>query len=184
MNNLKNIRKKQNITITELSKKVGMSQANLTKIENNQIELKVDLAQKIALVLGVSIDTIIDSPSQNNKIELINPETLKLPKFSAIDFPIPNNKPHIKGYILPDDTMATLFSKHSIAIIDTLKNIPENGVFLISINNITMLRRLQLLDNKHLLILTENKSYNTFEKPINDINILGKAISVITHTLI
>ena len=129
MNNLKNIRKKQNITITELSKKVGMSQANLTKIENNQIELKVDLAQKIALVLGVSIDTIIDSPSQNNKIELINPEPLKLPKFSAIDFPIPNNKPHIKGYILPDDTMATLFYKHSIAIIDTLKNMPVNGVF-------------------------------------------------------
>ncbi len=184
MNNIKSTRKKQNITITELSKKIGMSQANLTKIENNQIELKIDLAQKIALALGVSLETIIDTQSQNNKIELINPETLKLPKFCSIDFPIPNNKPHLRGYILPDDTMAHLLPKHSITIIDTLKNDPENGVFLISINNEVMLRRLQLLDSKSILILTENKSYSTFEKQLSDINILGKAISVITNILI
>ena len=63
MNNIKNIRKSQNMSVTELAKALNMSQSNLTKIENNQLELKHDTAQKIADILNVSISALHSSPN-------------------------------------------------------------------------------------------------------------------------
>ena len=185
MNNIKTIRKKQNITITELAQKIGMSQANLTKIENNQIELKIDLAKKLATFFNVPLETIINIPSQTgNKIELINPEALNLPQLSQIEYPIPNLKSNIKGFVQKDDTMAPLIPKHSIVVVDTLKNEIENAIFLVSINNSKTLRRIQPLDEEQVLILTENKSYNHLCVKNKEIKILAKAIGDLSYTSI
>ena len=145
MNNIKKIRKQKGLTITELASQIGMSQANLTKIENNQIELKTEIAKKIADTLNVSLSAI-----QNNEelkgVELINPEAYQLPNLSNWNIPPQVNidSKTSKAYILADDTMSPTIKEHSICIVDTSNTTLNNGVFLIKYNNLLLIRRLQI----------------------------------------
>ncbi|MBR5599209.1 MAG: helix-turn-helix domain-containing protein [Alphaproteobacteria bacterium] len=182
MNNIKSIRKKLNISVTELSKRVGMSQANLTKIENNQVELKVELAQKIANSLNIPIEAILNNSSKSlNNIELINPEVYSLPQFSGLNIPCIENTQNSKGFILDDDTMYPLLPKYSIALIDTTKHTIENAVFLIKTNNLIKIRRLQITANDTLFVIPENKSYQTETLTIKDIEIIAKVTGVVSY---
>jgi transcriptional regulator with XRE-family HTH domain len=183
MNNLKKIRKEKNITITELSQKIGMSQANLTKIENNQIEMKKEVAQKIASALNISISSLI-STTDTSTIELINPEQYLLPEFSRWNVSPNIDTTNSKGYIMPDDTMSPTISKNSICIVNTSNTNLQNGLFLIKNNETIVLRRLQQLPPNNILILTDNKSYQHQEISLADLNIIGKITHVISTVYI
>ncbi len=180
MNNIKQIRKQQGLTITELSQKIGMSQANLTKIENNQIELRTEIAQKISKVLNVSISSLTTT-TDSNTIELINPEQYLLPKYSSWQIP-----PHInldkttKGYIMPDDTMSPTIEENSICLFNTTQTELKNGIFLIKQDNNFFIRRLQISTPDNIFILTDNKSYIKCTVSTNDIQIIGKITHVIS----
>ena len=180
MNNIKKIRKEKNISVTELANLLGMSQSNLTKIENNQVELKKELANKIAEVLKVSINSITNEKQEG--IELINPEIYNLLPHTHWNIP-PQIKAFstTKGYIMPDDTMQPTLLKHSIAIIDDIKTPITNGIYLISYNNQTILRRLQIIDNKNIKIITDNTAYPPLQTFIENIKIIGKATNTISY---
>ena len=177
MNNIKKIRKSQKISVTQLAQMLNMSQSNLTKIENNQLDLKRETAIKIAQILNVSLESIYNT-SNDEGINIINPETLNLPNLSTFNL-IPetlkqNN--NIYTYICQDDTMSPNINKNSIILIDTNKKNIENGVFLIKINNRTSLRRLQITNSGTINILTDNRFYPPIETQASEINIIGQAI--------
>ena len=177
MNNIKKIRKSQKISVTQLAQMLNMSQSNLTKIENNQLELKRQTATQIAQILNVSLDAIYNTHKEEGS-NIINPETFNLPNLSTFNL-IPealkqNN--NIYTYICQDDTMSPSINKNSIVLIDTNKKDIENGIFLIKINNITALRRLQTTHNNTVNILTDNRFYPAIETTFSQLNIIGQAI--------
>lgn len=53
--NIKELRKKRNITQTELSKLTGLSQQHISLIEKNQISPNCATLEKIAKVLGYKL---------------------------------------------------------------------------------------------------------------------------------
>ena len=53
--NIKEIRDSQSITLEELSKKADVNLKNLEKFENGDINIKFDIAVKIAYALGVKV---------------------------------------------------------------------------------------------------------------------------------
>ena len=59
-NNIKQIRKSLGISVTELAQRLNMSQGNLTKIENGQVDLRLDTAQAIAEVLQCPLERIME----------------------------------------------------------------------------------------------------------------------------
>ena len=183
MNNIKQIRKQQGLTITELSQKVGMSQANLTKIENNQIELRHEVAQKIATILNVSISSLTGT-SDLNAIELINPEQFLMPQFTKWNIIPQIDTINTKGYIMPDDTMSPTITKDSICVVNTKETTIHNGLFLIQQNEQIKARRLQIISKDEFLILTDNKSYTQNQVNINTITIIGKITHIISSTCV
>ena len=188
MNNIKKIRKQLNISVTELAKRINMSQANLTKIENNQIELKIEMAKRISQALNISLNTILDTQTSGVvKIELINPEIIGLVQYQTIDIPsqlLEGNNSKLKAYIQEDDTMEPLLKKNSIAIINTEKKTLQNGVYLISVNNNLLIRRLQRTLQNTIYIIPENKAYQTEEINESKLQIIGKVSSLLIHNII
>lgn len=70
--NLKNIMKEKGITSKELAERVGVSQVHISYILNNKRDPSIDLLEKIATILNVSVsdfylDEIIED-NQENKI--------------------------------------------------------------------------------------------------------------------
>lgn len=59
LNNIKQIRKSLGITVAELAQKLNMSQGNLTKIENGQVDMKAETAAAIAAILQCPLDKLI-----------------------------------------------------------------------------------------------------------------------------
>ena len=188
MNNIKAIRKQKGISVTELAQKLGMSQSNLTKIENNQLELKPSIVQKIAEVLNIAPTSITTQQIDNNgyiNINIINPEELGLPMLSTYPLLATQNKntsSNSVAYLMPDDTMAPTIRNHTAVIIDTsIKTFTQNGVYLIKDGEITKLRRLQQIDKTTVIIQTDNKGYTPKNNDISNLNIIGKAIGLHTY---
>ena len=185
MNNIKKIRKQKNLTITELANLIGMSQSNLTKIENNQIELKQETISKIAKALNVSTSAITTTPKEDcTQIELLNPEIYNLPPLSYWNIPPTialNNLAQTKGFIQPDDTMEPTVCLHSLCLIDTSNTSLTNGIFLIKEHNKLSLKRLQIEDNDQVFIISDNKFYHNHTQNIFDITIIGKLEAIISH---
>ena len=69
MNNIKKIRKSQNMSVTELAKALNMSQSNLTKIENNQLILTL-LPRESAFILFWLFN--ITSIKDNNELVVLD----------------------------------------------------------------------------------------------------------------
>lgn len=182
MNNLKRLRKEQGLTVTELARRLSVSQANLTKIENSQISLKPDLAQKIADVLNVSPQTLLPQSAQSHPagLELINPEVLNLPNHTALPVLTEQTSESLSIYIMPDDTMSPTLSKHDLVIVDTSCLSPkENGVYLIKTENKYELVRLQHIENNQIKVIFDNKNYPNYDISSSQLSVKAKALKTL-----
>jgi transcriptional regulator with XRE-family HTH domain len=184
MNNLKKIRKEIGISITDLAKSIGMSQSNLTKIENNQLKAKDDIIVKIAQTLNVSKDVLFQTENQVSNcylLPIINSTEIGLQDQSQ--YPIPayilkQNNFNTCVYIIQDDTMFPTIHKSAVVLINKeIKAFDKNGIYLVKINNKTFLRRLQEVENG-MLVLTDNKLYAPQQTELENIEIIGKAFYV------
>ncbi len=185
MNNIKKIRKQLKISVTELALRINMSQASLTKIENNQVELKIELAEKISEALNVPLNAILETSSTGlTQIELINPEVFNLTQYQTLSIPsvmLPNNNQNLKAFVIEDDTMSPLLKKDTLAIINTDEKSLQNGIFLIDINNNLIVRRLQKTLQNTLLVIPENNSYQKEEIEETKLKIIGKISSYLSY---
>ena len=183
-NNIKQIRKTQGISVTELAAKLNMSQSNLTKIENGQIELKPDTAEKIAAVLGVSPLALQEQSVSAGVImlELLNPEKLDLPPLSSLPVPaclVSNPLTNAALFAVIDDTMAPDIPNGSLVVIDkTDTNTASNGIYLLQIADKLILRRLQDTFSTTLNLLCDNPRYIPQQIDISSIHLIGRAVLV------
>ena len=58
MNNIRAFRKKALLSQTALAEKIGVSQQSITKWENDVAAPRMEMAKKLAEVLGCSIDEL------------------------------------------------------------------------------------------------------------------------------
>lgn len=187
MNNIKKIRKSQNISVTELAEKLAMSQGNLTKIENAQIPLKADLAAKIAAVLNVPVSSLTDFAAKDGlrNVPLINPETLALPPYAELALPTalcPEAK-ELRLFAAFDDAMAPMVKKNALVFISLAETFTDDGIYLLNISSRLVLRRLQQSLNGKIWVLCENKIYQPESISAEQLKIVGKLAGVITTTI-
>lgn len=183
MNNIKAIRKEQGLSVTELAAKLNMSQGNLTKIENNQIELKSDTAVKIAEALGVAVQAITTKPTETAgmiQFPLLNPEALQLPPLSRLA--VPSYMQHFSAedtvlFAMEDDTMSPKIPASALVLIDKSEKDLKNGIYLIKTNNKLILRRLQTTFSTEVKLLCDNPAYSPELIDISSIELIGKAHS-------
>lgn len=182
MNNIKRIRKEQGISVTELASKLDMSQSNLTKIENGQIELKTETAEKIAAALSVSPLALQETPQSSNGVhtlEVLNPATLNLPPLARLPLPthmVSDLSENAVLFAQADDTMSPNIPSGSLIIIDkSIKN-ASDGVYAVKIGQNIILRRLQHTFSATVNILCDNPLYPPQQIDIASINIIGKAV--------
>lgn len=181
MNNIKQLRKRQGMSVTGLAEKLSMSQGNLTKIENGQLELKADMAQKIAAILNVSPLALTAEPITEGVawLDVINPEILSLPPLSRLPVPahmFSQTLQNMALYALPDDSMSPRFPAGSLVLINkSVSQSPQNGVYLLQIGQNIVLRRLQTSFSQYINLLCDNPAYPPQQIEIASINIIGKA---------
>ncbi|MDU5722361.1 MAG: helix-turn-helix transcriptional regulator [Clostridium butyricum] len=68
---IRNVRKKKNLTITQLKEITGLSAGNLSDIENSKISPSSNALIKLKNALGVSIDWILTGKYFNNSTDSI-----------------------------------------------------------------------------------------------------------------
>lgn len=162
-NNIKQIRKSVGISVTELAQRLNMSQGNLTKIENGQVDLKMETAQAIAAVLECPIERIMGQESEETSPLVMN---LNLPLGS-------------RTLRITTDDMCPTLNRGDMAVIlpQTLKK--EDGVYVINREGATYIRRLQSLSANKIALLCDNKMYETEYVDAKEIEIIGKVIQKI-----
>lgn len=166
MNNIKQIRKSLGMNVTELAQRLGMSQGNLTKIENGQVDLKMETATAISKALRCPIEKLFCENEKPSSVE-------------NIDLHLPAN---CRIFTVPDDCMSPLFKTGDIAVIRpaSLKN--ENGVYLLQKQERSCLRRLQTLSDGRIAVLCDNTGYQPEYAHEEEIHIQGFVVSKITVT--
>ena len=157
-NNIKQIRKSLGISVTELAQRLNMSQGNLTKIENGQVDLRLDTAQAIAEVLQCPLERIMEQEREESSPLVMN---LNLPQGSRTQKVV-------------NDNMSPTLKKGDIAVIVPQSSKKEDGVYLLNI------RRLQTLSGGKIALLTDNKLYETEYVEEREIEIIGKVVQKIS----
>lgn len=163
-NNIKQIRKSLGISVTELAQRLNMSQGNLTKIENGQVDLRLDTAQAIAEVLQCPLERIMEQEREESSPLVMN---LNLPQGSRTQKVV-------------NDNMSPTLKKGDIAVIVPQSSKKEDGVYLLNKAGREMIRRLQTLSDGKIALLTDNKLYETEYMEEREIEIIGKVIQKIS----
>lgn len=70
MNRIREYRRKNNLTTTELGGLIGLSQSTISKIENGQTSPKVEWLEKITDVFGCTVNDLVDEPKEFKSIEV------------------------------------------------------------------------------------------------------------------
>ena len=60
LNNIAEIRKKEGLTIRQLEYKTGISKSTLSRIENNETKLYLELLEKISKALDCRVQDLFD----------------------------------------------------------------------------------------------------------------------------
>ncbi|MFR6131651.1 MAG: helix-turn-helix domain-containing protein [Lachnospiraceae bacterium] len=60
LNNIAEIRKKKGLTIRQLEYKTGISKSTLSRIENNETKLYLELLEKISKALDCRVQDLFD----------------------------------------------------------------------------------------------------------------------------
>jgi transcriptional regulator with XRE-family HTH domain len=188
MNNIKQLRKQKGLSVTELANRLNMSQSNLTKIENNQLDLKPDVARRIAEILNISSTALLpESPAENSvttNLPLLNPETLSLPPLTKLPFFLNGvgNKAEITACcVAGDDAMSPTLKKGDFALLTQSFETPQNGVYAIFHHGQHLIRRLQYLNENEVLFLSDNQFYQPVKVATTDFLLNGRVV-VVSHT--
>ena len=166
-NNIKELRKARNISVTELARRLNMSQGNLTKIENGQVELKTELAQKLADILQCPLERLLGLE------EAAEPSPLAL----YLNLPSTARTITVRG-----DNLAPVLQSGDIAVVIPESVKKEDGLYLVQYKGRELLRRLQTLSDGQLALLCDNPAYQPEYGTPGEVVILGRVIRKIAVT--
>lgn len=165
-NNIKQIRKSLGITVAELAQKLNMSQGNLTKIENGQVDMKAETAAAIAAILQCPLDKLITEEKDN-----------------ASPLALPLNLPaDSRTVTVREDNMAPTLVSGDIAVVRLCQTKGTDGIYLLHHQGRDILRRLQTLSDGRIAVLCDNRAYLPEYATAAELEISGRVISKIAVT--
>ncbi len=90
-NNIKHLRKTQNISQQNLADKIGVDRSTISRIENNEIETTIDNAIKIANTFNVTLADLVNKDLRFDNAELIDidEDTVQIPVLGRIPAGMP-----------------------------------------------------------------------------------------------
>ncbi len=196
MINLKEIRKKKNMTLEQLSSKIGMSRGNLSQIERGLIGVSQDNLSRLAIALGCNVSQLIGESSLNNETicdiryyeELGHINNCEARRVSVGDSFLKILK--IKDFRniiiskINEKNMEPTISNGDLVIIDSsLKEIKNNKIYLIREMDNLKIKRIRQLSpfDSDVTILSDNQidgEYPPYKIDINIArnNILGQVL--------
>lgn len=162
-NNIKQIRKSLGITVAELAQKLNMSQGNLTKIENGQVDMKAETAAAIAAILQCPLDKLITEEKDN-----------------ASPLALPLNLPaDSRTVTVREDNMAPTLVSGDIAVVRPCQTKGTDGIYLLHRQGRDVLRRLQTLSDGRIAVLCDNRAYLPEYATAAELEISGRVVSKI-----
>lgn len=162
-NNIKQIRKSLGITVAELAQRLNMSQGNLTKIENGQVEMKAETAAAIAEILQCPLERLLVEEADR-----VSPLALPL-----------NLPTDSRTLTVRDDNMAPTLALGNIAVVRPCHAKGEDGVYLLKCRGREVLRRLQTLSDGRIAVLCDNPACLPEYAAAAELEISGRVISKI-----
>lgn len=200
MNNIKTLRKMRDVTSQTLAASIGISQPNLSKIENNQINLSLDLANKIAEYFRVDLGQVIGSaPVENGfndcvKINILDIKAccgsgienlteqvtgcwqMPLIEFKKISFADPHNVYMLQA---SGDSMQPTIADGDWALVDLGQNfMSSDGIYLIRLANGLAIKRLQARLN-NIMVKSDNTKYDDITAEAGELTVVGKIIYIL-----
>lgn len=200
MNNIKMLRKMRDVTSQTLASSIGISQPNLSKIENNQISLSLDLANKIAEYFRVDLGQVIGSTpiatgfNDCVKINILDVKAccgtgienlteqvtgcwqMPLVEFKKISFADPRNVYMIQA---SGDSMLPTIADGDWALVDLAQNfMSSDGIYLIKLASGLAIKRLQA-GLKSLTVKSDNPQYGDITAESGELTVVGKIIYIL-----
>lgn len=207
MNNIKNLRKLHHQTVTQLARAVGTTQSTMTKIENGNIALKSEMAQKIADIFGTTVDNVIKpeigkvspyafSPAGVSMIEIIDAREsvteggdILAPKVIGHQLANINLFPQLKNIspdrikilsVYGDSMQPTINDQDSIWVDISITRPESDGLYLFCIRQELMVKRVRFdIFNNSVMVSSDNPLYPplTINNP-DKLKVCGKVIAV------
>lgn len=183
---LRYFRSKQNLSQTELSALVGISQKQISDYElGNTVPRQANLLKLLETLkvtkqefMSAPIETTNNSVSGINFINLRNDASnmeLALPSYIVYEYFIDSETAiptRING-----QSMMPLLNDGDIALIDTSQNQPQDGkVFAISFFNEELIARVFRNPDGTLLLSRDNQDYPPKTVRIDEVDIIGKLV--------
>ncbi len=200
---IKTLRKQNSIDQKSLAKLLNIKQASLSDYENNKTNTPDDVKFKICEIFNINFDWLMKGfgDSQGNTKVTVPVLASKITSFSNI-----KDQANVINYIDADrylfgnynvramidnaliitvkgDSMSPTFLNGDYAVF-ILNLIDVDGLYVISINGNLMVKRLQFVNNKKVIILSDSSLYKdeVVDRGENELNyanfaIVGKVIT-------
>lgn len=173
------------VTGLELAKITGVSSASVTGWRKGAIPT-ADIACKIAAHFNTTVEYLItgspalcsDSPNYFFVPVLNDDSSSELTGYIPVPKELAKYEKNLISILIQDDSMNPTLEPGDTVICDNLAKCNSDGLYAIKFNNIYSVRRLQFTPDK-VLIICDNKLYNTIEQSINDISVIGKVHNII-----
>lgn len=183
---LRYFRSKQNLSQTELSDLVGISQKQISDYEvGNSVPRQANLLKLIEALkitkqefLTTPIDTESDVMSALEFVSFYNEVSdLKISLPANIVQDLPLNKEKIIPTRINGQSMLPLLDNGDIALVDTNQNQPQDGkVFAINFFNEEIIARVFRNPDGTLLLSRDNPDYPPKTVRLDEVEIIGKLV--------
>lgn len=182
---LRTIRQDKGLSQENMAKSLGISVRSLRSYEQETIKPNTDFISNLIKLYTVNPMWIYDNqlPKYLNKDESVkimdietNEQVMSVfaPELQDSLF---GESTEVKSLAIEDDSMEQTIKKGSLVIIDTSVKQFSNGIFAYKYNNKYEIKRIQVIPNNKIMIISDNKNYPEFNLEINSVEIIGKVVS-------
>ena len=183
----------------ELSRKLGLTQASITGWKLRDSIPRADIAVKTAEILNTSVEylikgevTRINTDYKNTfLVPLLNqqlsagkgdllPEIDIVKGFIEVPESLREYKDNLAGLYVHGDSMEPTLNNGDLVVCDSYGWDNQDGLYAIRMNGNGYVKRLQASANR-VLIISDNKKYETISEPIGseNISVIGKVRAVL-----
>lgn len=182
---LRTIRQDKGLSQENMAKSLGISVRSLRSYEQETIKPNTDFISNLIKLYTVNPMWIYDNqlPKYLNKDESVkimdietNEQVMSVfaPELQDSLF---GESTEVKSLAIEDDSMEQTIKKGSLVIIDTSVKQFSNGIFAYKYNNKYEIKRIQVIPNNKIMVISDNKNYPEFNLEINSVEIIGKVVS-------